>query len=245
VAIERLLDRAAVLDAPDALYMNPRWPVPPADRPYTSVNMVSTVDGKILLGPRGSTAKGLGGQTDQLLMRRLESAADGAMIGAGTLRAGPVIYASHLWRATVTRSGDLPIDNRFFTDAPEKAIVFAPATLASEARIRLETCANVRFAGETEVDLTTAVHVLRTEFGIRHLIVEGGPDLNFDLFEAGIVDELFLTFAPKLKGGAGVPTILEGPGLPDRDWIGVELLSLYHDGDELYFRYRIGPRHEG
>jgi hypothetical protein len=76
------------------------------------------------MAERGTTtAKGLGCASDQLLMRRLQAAADGIIIGAGTVRAGPVIYPPEKWRAVVTRSGDVPVENRFFTDAPDRAIV--------------------------------------------------------------------------------------------------------------------------
>src|SRR5437660_1237284 len=81
-------------------------------RPYVYINMVATVDGKCLLGPRGSTAKGLGSATDQMLMRRLEEGADGIIVGAGTMRTSHVIYPPSVYRAVVTRSGDLPLEDR-------------------------------------------------------------------------------------------------------------------------------------
>jgi riboflavin-specific deaminase-like protein len=242
MALERLLDRTGSQAPPEALYTHLHFPSPPEERPYIFVNMVSTADGKTLLGPPGSTALGLGSSTDQILMRRLQQQADAAIIGAETLRAGPVIYAPHLWRVVVTRRGELPLDNRFFTDAPEKAIVFAPATLPPEARDRLGTRATLRIVGEEVVDVGQLARILRTEFNIRILVLEGGASLNFAFFEAGLVDELFLTIAPKIKGGAHIPTVVDGPGLPNRQYIPLQLLSLYHDGDELYLRYRVQPR---
>lgn len=242
MTLERLIDRTGVQTGPDALYTDLHFPSPPEDRPYIFVNMVSTADGKTLLGPPGSTAQGLGSPTDQILMRRLQRCADGAIIGAATLRAGPVVYAPPLWRAVVTRSGELPLDNRFFTDAPEKAIVFAPANLSLEARDRLGTRATLRLVGEEDVDVREVARILRTEFYIRTLVLEGGASLNFAFLEAGLVDEFFLTIAPKIKGGAHLPTVVDGPGLPDQQFISLQILSLYHDGDELYLRYRVQPR---
>src|SRR5437870_2279637 len=114
MALERLLDRTAFSGPPADLYLNLEFPEPPDNRPYIFINMVSTVDGKILVDPMGGTAKGLGSATDQMLMRRIEDSADCAMIGASTLRAGTVIYPAEKWRAVVTRSGNLPFKNRFF-----------------------------------------------------------------------------------------------------------------------------------
>jgi 2,5-diamino-6-(ribosylamino)-4(3H)-pyrimidinone 5'-phosphate reductase len=245
VPIERLMDRTGVEITPDDLYTDLHLPQPPTARPYIAINMVSTADGKILLGPPGSTAHGLGSPTDQMLMRRIQGNMDGALIGAGTLRPGNVVYRPEMWRAVVTRSGELPLDNRFFTDAPGKAIVFAPETLPSDRRAQLETRAQVRIVGKEAVDVAEAARILRQEYGVHHLIVEGGADLNFEFLAAGLVDEFFLSKAPKLKGGSHLPTVVDGPGLPDREWLPLEIVSLYHDGDELYFRYRVGRRQIG
>ncbi len=245
MSIERLLDTADSAVDPVDLYGHLRFPDPPSDRPYTYVNMVSTVDGKILIGPRGSTAKGVGGPTDQILMRRLEENAECALIGAGTLRPGNVIYPNGMWRAVVTRSGDVPLENRFFTDAPDRAIVFAPESLPSERRAAVETRALLRLAGSESVDVKGVARILRQEFGIRRLLVEGGAELNSELFLNGLVDEFFITIAPKVKGGAKLPTPVEGPGFPDRQYAPLSLVSIYRDGDELYLRYRVGAKMSG
>src|SRR5205085_11424730 len=92
MSIERLLDLTASPPEPEDLYKRIAFPSPPIDRPYVFINMVSTVDGKIVLGAPGGPAKGLGGPTDQVLFRRLQHSADAALIGANTLRASQVIY---------------------------------------------------------------------------------------------------------------------------------------------------------
>ena len=79
--LERLLDLTVNPPEPEELYTRLDFPDLPEDRPYTIINMVSTVDGKIVLGEPGSAAKGLGGPTDQRLFRRLQKAVDAAMIG--------------------------------------------------------------------------------------------------------------------------------------------------------------------
>jgi riboflavin biosynthesis pyrimidine reductase len=54
---------------------------------------------------------------------------------------------------------------------------------------------------------------------------------------AGLVDELFLTTAPKLTG-ADAPRIIEGPSLPTPTALELAWL-LEHEG-ELFARYRRG-----
>ncbi|MEP6754888.1 MAG: hypothetical protein ABJA67_05260, partial [Chthonomonadales bacterium] len=99
MSIECLIDRTNNLSDPADLYTVLDLPTGSTDRPYTVVNMVSTVDGKILIGSIGSNAAGLGSPTDQLLMRRIQLNVDCAILGAGTLRPGNVVYRKEMRRA--------------------------------------------------------------------------------------------------------------------------------------------------
>jgi riboflavin-specific deaminase-like protein len=240
MALERLLDLTANPPSPDALYTRIDFPPPPADRPYLYMNMVATVDGKIVIGDVGGSAAGVGGPTDQMLFRRLQHLCDAAMLGGVTLRASQVIYPPETPRFVVTRRGDVPLDNRFFTDAPDRAYILAPEDLPEDAAARLKDAANLLQVGNGGVDLTAAMRRLRLELGIRTLLCEGGASLNDALIRAGLADELFLTIAPKLKGGARLPTIMTGQGFPPGQSLPLTLRSLYRDGDEIYLRYRLG-----
>jgi riboflavin biosynthesis pyrimidine reductase len=238
--IERLLDKTGFSGHPDDLYLGLQFPDSPPGRPYTYVNMVSTVDGKILIGPRGSTAKGVGGPTDQLLLRRLEDCCDCAIIGAGTLRPGNVIYPPGIWRAVVTRSGRLPLDNRFFRDAPDRAIVFAPENLHPARHAEVRKHAKLYLTGVDSVDVSAAARILHESHHCRTLLLEGGADLNDEFFRSELVDELFITIAPKIKGGNDRPSPVDGLGFPGREFARLELLSAYCDESEVYLRYRVG-----
>lgn len=242
MGIELLYDSELNGTAPPDLYTDIRWPSPPADRPYVFINMASTVDGKIVLGKPDGPAKGVGGPTDQILFRRLQTQCDGALLGGVTLRASNVIYPERLPRFTVTRSGDVPLENRFFTDAPDKAFVFAPSNLSAEVADRIRAVVNLVTLGDTSVDLAEALKWIRTEQRIRTLLCEGGPTINDQLVRAGLADELFLTLGPKLKGGAGLPTIVTGEGFPPGASMPITLISVYRDGDELYLRYRLAHK---
>lgn len=73
--------------------------------------------------------------------------------------------------------------------------------------------------------------------GVRALLCEGGPRLHASLQALGLVDELFLTIAPRLAG-AGAPGILEGElsGVAE-----LELAWLLEEDGELFARYRVRP----
>lgn len=239
MTLARLIDHTADALPPDALYTRIAFPDPPADRPYLFINMVATVDGKIVIGAPGGSAKGVGGPTDQLLFRRVQKVADASLIGSSTLRASPVLYPPEKPRFVVTRSGDVPLDNRFFSDAPDRAYVIAPEDLSKERRAPIEARAKLITAGRGDVDLKAALRILRQDYGIRHLLCEGGAILNDDLIRADLADELFLSLTPKLKGGEGT-TPVSGQGFPPGRYLPLSLLSLYHDDDEFYFRYQLG-----
>jgi riboflavin biosynthesis pyrimidine reductase len=84
------------------------------------------------------------------------------------------------------------------------------------------------------VDLVELLRSLRQERGIRALLCEGGPTLHGALHAHGLVDELFLTTAPKLAGG-DAPRIIEGelPAVAE-----LELSWLLEENGELFARYR-------
>lgn len=83
------------------------------------------------------------------------------------------------------------------------------------------------------VDLPALLLSLREE-GVRALLCEGGPTLHGVLQAAGLVDELFLTIAPKLSGGGVPPRILEGEL---DEVIPLELAWLLEQDGELFARY--------
>lgn len=87
---------------------------------------------------------------------------------------------------------------------------------------------------EGRVDLPSLLGSLREE-GVEALLCEGGPTLHGALQAAGLVDELFLTIAPKLSGGGVPPRILEGEL---DDVVPLELAWLLEDDGELFARYR-------
>ena len=85
-----------------------------------------------------------------------------------------------------------------------------------------------------QADLPALLRSLRGE-GVRALLCEGGPTLHGSLQAAGLVDDLFLTIAPKLSGGEAAPRIVEGelPAIAE-----LELAWLLEEDGELFARYR-------
>jgi riboflavin biosynthesis pyrimidine reductase len=74
---------------------------------------------------------------------------------------------------------------------------------------------------------------------VRRILCEGGPTLNRALLEAELVDEIFLTIAPKILGGEDPLTIVKGASLGT---IHLELRSLVELDGELFVKYGVVPR---
>lgn len=219
----------------EGVYQGLEFPDAPADRPYVFINMVATIDGKTVTGSREESIPDLGSAVDHATMRQIENVADGVMIGAQNLRATPKMwYPSHLYRFVVTRSGNVPPANRFFTDAPGRAFVVCAGAYRDACPPGLSVLA----LGEDTVDWARLLKYLRNNMGIKRLLVEGGSELNAELFHAELIDEIFLTVAPKVKCGREVPTVAGGQPLKREDIQNFDLVSTLTSGNEVFLRYR-------
>ncbi|MBX3117898.1 MAG: RibD family protein [Fimbriimonadaceae bacterium] len=216
------------------LYEGLEFPPAPPERPYVFMNMVTTIDGKIVTGSREDSVEDLGTDMDHRMMRVIEHAADAVMIGAATLRANSKMsYAKHLYRIVVTRSMDIDLNCRFFTEAPEKSIIICPPSTIVPAEKGISV---VRL--EDPKDWHASLRTLRNEFKIEKLLCEGGSELNAQLLRLDLADELFLTLAPKIKLGRDLPNYAGGEPLPRSELLNFEIQSVQQFENEVFIRYR-------
>jgi riboflavin-specific deaminase-like protein len=228
------------------VYADLKW-IAPKGRPFVAVDMVVSADGRATLD---GTVRGIGSESDRALMLALRAQADALLWGAGTLRAEPVGrgvpeameparirrgLAAQPLTVVMSASGDVPLGRGVFAE-PERAIVFVAKQTPRDAVERLRQRAIVQTVGEEKPDPAAALNWLAQERGVRHVVCEGGPTLNHALFRAGLVDELFLTLAPKLIAGDGLAIISGSLLNPPKS---LELLSVYERRGELFLRYAI------
>lgn len=223
---------------PEELYpsLGTEWHRASTDRPWVSINMVATIDGKIVTGERGEPVQDLGSRFDHSVMRVLQSAADAVLIGAGSQRSSKgITYPAHLLRFVVTQSGNVDANSRFFLDEPAKAVVACPE---SAELPELPGGTKVLRSGVNRVEWGNLLRQMRGELGVERLLVEGGSEVNGELLRLNFVDELFLTVAPKIKLGDGVPTYAGGEPLLRVEVQNYALVSSTQVGNELFLRYR-------
>jgi riboflavin biosynthesis pyrimidine reductase len=208
---------------------------PVADgRPGVRLNMISSVDGATTVG---GVSGGLGSLGDKRVFAALRSLADVVLVAAGTVRAehyGPATVPI----AVVTRTAHLDWQSKFFAEAKGRPLVVTVDDVPAENLDHAAEVADVVIAGTGSVDMGRAVDELGRR-GFQHILAEGGPSLNAQLVAAGVLDELCLTFAPKLVAGDG-KRVLDGPVLPEPSEL--ELRSLLEDEGYLFLRYRTHAR---
>ncbi len=221
----------------------------PADRPYTIVNFVASADGHAAFQGR---SRWLSDEADRELFHGLREHVDAVMAGTGTLRTeryGRLVRDPERRQrradsgldpdpvaCIISRSGDVPTDIPLFADPDSHVVVFAPGELETSG---LAAQVDVVRLDPGELTLTTMMRRLRSDFEVRTLLCEGGPILFGALLREELVDELFLSIAPKLSGGGSAPAVTAGPELPE-----LRILSLVWAlelNGALYLRYSTTP----
>lgn len=261
------------------------FPEAPPDRPWIYSNFVQSLDGIVSL--RGFHASGADisqSAEDRWLMDLLRAHADGVLVGVNTLidetnlrgkeKRGPVFrimdpalreLRKRLGRAReknifVTASGNIDLSEyRCFDCEHVDPVVVTTKHGAERLQARgANPGVQIVVTGNETVDLKRMVEVLRRDFGVRHLLCEGGPTLYGRMSKAGLIDEKFLTISP-IELGEFVPddqprtpeelanqkfttvrpTVFFGPGFTKETASRWRWISARRVGDHEFNRYRI------
>lgn len=235
------------------LWDPPTQPAPAEGRPRVFLNMVCTADGRATLGGRSGP---IGNRADRELFHALRTAVDAVLVGAGTARA-------ERYRRLVRDPAHRQLRReRGLSEEPLACLVSASLALSPDAiplladpaaRVAVITSSPaselpagnvsveyVRAARAGVLDLRAALAELRRRWAVRTVLCEGGPHLNGALLAAGVVDEMFLTLAPKLGGGADSQASLRVVSGPELDPpVELELCDALESESCLMLRYRV------
>ncbi|MGE9808091.1 MULTISPECIES: dihydrofolate reductase family protein [unclassified Janibacter] len=177
------------------------------DTPTLRTNFVTTLDGAAT-GHDGRSGT-INNAADNRVFALQRTLCDAVLVGAGTARAEgyETITADEVSEppplVVVSHSGSVPGGLAITGDGRGRGVLVT-CRAAGEAALDAAREAlgeeDVWILGDDAVDLS-AVRERLTAQGLRRVLCEGGPSLHADLLTAGLVDEVALTWVPRLLGG--------------------------------------------
>lgn len=207
---------------------------------HVRVNAAISADGK--LSSRKRTQIAISGEADFGRVERLRAESDAVMVGVGTVLADdPSLTVDNPARhraddEDVTQPARVVADSRIRTP-PDASVLDdeadsyllvsddAPTDFVQQMEGRDAT---VIQAGENRVDIVAAFDELESH-GIETILVEGGGEIIYSLFDHSLVDEFSVFVGPLIIGGRDAPTLADGAGFvedfPQLSLHGVEQLD--------------------
>jgi riboflavin-specific deaminase-like protein len=225
-----------------------------SERPFVYATFAMTVDGKITtwkFAPVDFTSR-----EDKAHLFRQRARADAVLIGHSTLKRDNVRLSlpAELRQERIARgqtsspirvivSNEGKIDNRLriFASDVSPILIFSTNRMPRKFQDALGEKAVLHLSQSADVDLAEMLRTLRRKYDVRTLACEGGPTLFRAMLECGFIDELNLTIAPYLFGGANAPTLtgLSKEFLPAS--VHCSLVDMRVVDEECFLKYRIKP----
>jgi diaminohydroxyphosphoribosylaminopyrimidine deaminase/5-amino-6-(5-phosphoribosylamino)uracil reductase len=214
--------------------------------PYVVMKYAMTLDGKI--ATKTGASKWITGEEAREEVQHLRHRCRGIMVGIGTVLADdPMLNVRFTGGRSPVRiicdSGlRLPLDGAIARTAREYETIVACATADPKRQKALEELGIEVLPvddGTGRVDLKRLMELLG-EKNIDSILLEGGGTLNDSMLRQKFVQELQVFVAPKIFGGAGAKTPVEGIGveLPSAA-VSFHLEKMRQIGADLLMEYKV------
>jgi riboflavin-specific deaminase-like protein len=221
-------------------------------RPFVVATFAMTVDGKVTtknFGPVDFTSR-----ADKLHLFRQRALADAVLLGHTSLerdnvRLGLPAELQELrmkrgqtpcpLRVIVSNKGRIDDRLKIFQSEFSPILIFSTKRMPRKNQDALRKKATLHLTNADRIDLADMLKTLRRDYKVRRLACEGGPTLFRALLERDLVDQLNLTIAPYMFGGAKAPTLtgLSKEFLPASTHCSLTDMRIV--GDECFLTYRI------
>jgi 2,5-diamino-6-(ribosylamino)-4(3H)-pyrimidinone 5'-phosphate reductase len=220
--------------------------------PFVIATFAITADGKV-------TTKGFGpvdftSREDKLHLFRQRALADAVLLGHTSLerdnvRLGVPEELQELrikrgrsrspLRVIISNKGRIDERLKIFQSDVSPIIIFSTKRMPLKNQEALRKKATLHLSDAEHVDLTLMLETLRNQYKVRTLACEGGPTLFRALLEQDAIDQLNLTIAPYMFGGATAPTLtgLSNKFLPAS--VPCSLVKMRTIENECFLIYRI------
>ncbi len=223
-----------------------------AARPFVLLSVAASIDGYI--DDSSDDRLLLSNDEDFDRVDEVRAGVDAILVGASTIRAdNPRLMvrsearkaaraaagkSPSLIKVTVTGSGDLDPEAKFFTTGEEQKLVYTSASAHADLSKKLGEAATVVDAGDP-IDLERLLADLAAR-GVERLMVEGGGSMHTQFLQAGVVDELHLVIAPFLIGDPAAPRFVNPGDFPQGPRSPFKLAESRAIGDVVLIRYSTG-----
>ena len=202
--------------------------------PLVTLKAAMTLDGKIAPPPGESsnpTALGAGGvsggwitsQAARAHVQQLRHQNDAILVGVGTIIADDPLLTDRsglsrrrpLLRVILDSRLRLPLESRLVRTVKDDVLVICSFAEEKKRRQLEESGVRVKQVGLGPGDGRPGMDEILAclgEMEITSLLIEGGAMVNWAALAAGVVDKVFLYYAPKILAGTGSVPFAAGPG---------------------------------
>jgi len=224
--------------------------------PLVTLKAAMTLDGKIApppSDPKDPSVPGAGGATGGYItstvarehVQELRHKHDAIMVGVGTVIADDPLLTDRsgrgrrrrLLRVIVDSLLRLPLESRLVKTAQDDVLVLCSFAEEKKKQRLLNHGLQVKQVAYSTPDGRpdmSAVVKLLGEMEITSLLIEGGAMVNWAALAAGIVDKVFLYYAPKILAGTGSVPFAAGPGFRHiSDAAHVQNVRLHRFGEDF------------
>ncbi len=220
-------------------------------RPRIIVNFAVTIDGKV--SPVTAAPSRFTSAYDKRRLLEIRSLGEALMVGRNTVQIDNMSMglpdedlrlariqrgqSEYPLRVIISNSGNLSSDLNIFNHRFSPIVVYSTTRMPTSIQSALQCRTTLHLTDEDRLSLHEVLNDLYETHRVRTLVCEGGPLLAKGLAEIDAIDELFVTIAPVLFGGAGAPGILGKPGtfLPSSRVY--QLASMKVEAAECYLHY--------
>lgn len=191
--------------------------------PLVTLKSAMTIDGKIAPAPSrklshvpGTPAGGwITGEAARAHVQQQRHQSDAILVGIGTILADEPLLTDRtglprrrpLLRVILDSHLRLPLESRIVTGAANDVLVFC-SSLDQKKKTELEACGvqvEQISAGEDQRLDMRAISRRLGEMEIASVLIEGGASVNAAALASGVVDKVFLYYAPKILGTEALP----------------------------------------
>ncbi len=172
-------------------------------RPYVTLKIAASLDG--FIAASDGTPLTITGKDAQIESHRLRNAVDGIIVGVNTIISDNPQLTTRVLdigrnpiRFIFDRHLRIPLNSRVVTDPIARTVVFchSQAEPSRELALQQNGVEVLRLQSDNSQEMICEALLRMGEWGLRHLLLEGGSTLTAAFLAAQMVDEVWMFHAP-------------------------------------------------